>query len=170
MSSFPPELRRYRLVVLAASLGLASAGTAAGVIAASPTTTREAAWVLAVFAITALVVAGFGIVCVPRWYRRAGYVVTAIPPVQSVATLLLESDSDSTSLYATVARPEDTIECMDRVALLIPQWDIHPLLGLCLPVALHVDPSTSRLMAITTQGGVLWCMPRGQRVRNRTAA
>jgi hypothetical protein len=166
MAPFPPELRRYRLIVVGASLFLAGAGAIALIAALSPDTTRRSAIVLALFAIAALAVSGFGLLFVPRWYRRAAYVVSTAAPFPGVATLTLDSDSDSTSLYADVSTSEPSIRPLHRVALLIPRWDVRPFVGSSLEVGLHVDPGSSRLMAISSKPGVLWCMPTGQVMRH----
>ena len=60
---FPPELRSYLLCVLAGSLALAGAGIVAAVVTSSPSSTKEAAFILSFFVIVASVVAGYGIVC-----------------------------------------------------------------------------------------------------------
>jgi len=169
MPSFPPELRGYRIVVVGSSLFLAGVGAVALFVALSPNTTGGPVIFLVLFAIAAFAVSVFGLVFVPRWYRRAACVVSTAVPLPGAVTLLLESDSESTSLYATITRPEASAEVLTRVSVLIPRWDVRPFLGTSLSVDLHVDPSTSRLMAITSKHGILWCMPTGQIVRDRGA-
>jgi hypothetical protein len=167
--SFPPELRRYLTIVVGLSLFLACAGAVALFVAVSPNTTGGPVSVLMLFAVAAFSLSVFGLVYVPRWYRRAACVVNTAVPLPGAATLLLESESESTSLYATISRPEASAEVLDRVAVLFPRWDIRPFLGTSISVDLHVDPSTSRLMAITSKHGVLWCIPTGQVLRERGA-
>jgi len=161
MASFPPELGRYRLMVVGSSLLLAGMGGGALFVALSPDAGGRSPIPFVLFAVVAFAVSAFGIFFVPRWYRRAALVVSTAPRVPGIVSLTLEADSESTSLYATVSTPDPSFRLLERIALLIPRWDIRPLLGSSLSVGLHVDPSSSRLMAISTERGVLWCMPTG---------
>jgi hypothetical protein len=170
MVSFPPELRRYRLLVVASSFLLAGAGSFALVAASSAPPGTASRIPLVIFAITALPVAAFGLFFVPRWYHRAAYVVSTTSPLAATATLSLEAGSDSTSLCAAVSLPQSSSGRLERIALLIPRWNVRSVLGLSLPVRLHVDPSNSRLVAISTEHGMLWCMPTGQVVPASGAA
>jgi len=170
MVSFPPELRRYRLLVITSSLLLAGAGGLALVAALSPSRGTDSRIPLVIFAIAALPVAAFGLFFVPRWYHRAAYVVATTSPLAATATLSLEAGSDSTSLYAAVSLPHISFGRMERIALLIPRWNVRSVLGSSLPVRLHVDPSNSRLVAISTEHGMLWCMPTGEIVPASGAA
>jgi len=170
MVSFPPELRRYRLLVITSSLLLGGAGGFALIAALSPPSGSDSRIPLALFAIAALPVAAFGLFFVPRWYHRAAYVVSTSSPLAATATLSLESGSDSTSLYAAVSLPQPSSGHLERIALLIPRWNVRSVLGSSLPVRLYVDPSGSRLVAISTEHGMLWCMPTGQVVQASGAA
>ena len=114
--------------------------------------------------------AAFGLFFVPRWYHRAAFVVSTTSPLAATATLTLDNGSDSTSLYAAVSGPQSSSIHLERIALLIPRWNVRSVLGSSLPVRLHIDPSNSRLVAISTEHGMLWCMPTGQVVRARGAA
>jgi hypothetical protein len=168
--SFPAELRRYLLLVITSSVILAGAAGIALFIAflAGPATQSPIPFLL--FAIVALPVALFGIFFVPRWYHRAGYIVASTSPVAAVATLTLEADSDSTSLYAAVFLPQPSATPVEHIAILIPRWNVRSVLGSSLAVHLYVDPASSRLVAISTEHGLLWCMPTGQVVRAGSAA
>jgi len=165
VARFPPELRRYRLVVVASSLFLAGAGGIALHAAFSPDPVGSSPIPFVLFAAVAFSVSGFALFFVPRWYRRAVHLVSTTAPLPGRATLTLEEDSESTSLFATVSTPEAPDGPMDRIALLMPRWAFRPFLGRPLVVGLHVDPSSSRLMAISTEHGLLWCMPMGCVVR-----
>jgi hypothetical protein len=97
-------------------------------------------------------------------------VVSTTSPLAATATLTLDNGSDSTSLYAAVSGPQSSSIHLERIALLIPRWNVRSVLGSPLPVRLHVDPSNSRLVAISTEHGMLWCMPTGQVVQASGAA
>jgi hypothetical protein len=167
--SFPPELRRYRLLVITSSLLLAGAGGFALIAALLPEHTETSPIPLFLFAIAALPMAAFGLFFVPRWYHRAAHVVSTTSPLAATATLTLET-SDPNSLYADVSVPQSSPIQLERIALLIPRWNVRSVLGSSLPVGLHIDPSNSRLMAISTEHGMLWCMPTGQVIRASGAA
>ena len=167
--SFPPELRRYRRLVITSSLLLAGAGGFALVAALSPGHTETSPIPLFLFAIFTLPMAAFGLIFVPRWYHRAAFVVSTTSPLAATAILTLDNGSDSTSLYAAVSGPQSSSIHLERIALLIPRWNVRSVVGSPLPVRLHVDPSNSRLVAISTEHGILWCMPTGQVVRARGA-
>jgi len=169
MTSFPPELQRYRFMVVGSSLLLAGAGLAALVLAFSPGSENRSLIPFVAFAIVAFAVSGFGLFFAPRWYRRAADVVSGIPPVSGMATFTVEEDSDSTSLYAAVSAGDLSAPSRVRVALLFPRWDVRPLCGAPQSVRLHIDPFNSRLMAVTTTRGTLWCMPTGHVLRHHSA-
>ncbi len=167
--SFPLELRRYRLAVITTSLLVGGAGGFA-LFAAMSLESGTDSLVLVLFAIVILPLAGFGLFFVPRWYHRAGHIVSSTSPIAAVATLTLETDSDSTSLYAAVSLPHSPTKLLKRVAVLSPKWDVRSLLGSSLSVQLYVDPASSRLVAISTENGLLWCMPTGQVIQVNRAA
>ena len=160
--TFPAELRRYRITVVLASLLLAAAGVVALglVLTASSGTGSPIPFLL--FAVVTLPIAAFGLVGVPRWYRRAGRIVSSTAPHPALATLSLDEGSDSTALYAEVRWSQGSAEPLHPVALVIPAWDVRPLLGLQLPVGGYVDPERSRLVALSTPQGMLWCVPPGR--------
>jgi sterol desaturase/sphingolipid hydroxylase (fatty acid hydroxylase superfamily) len=75
--SFPPELRRYRLLVITSSVLLAGAAGVALFVAFSPRPVTQSPLPFVLFAIVAVPVALFGVFFVPRWYHRAGYIVAS---------------------------------------------------------------------------------------------
>lgn len=161
MVPFPPELSGYRFLVVGSSLLLAGAGSVALFVAFSGDSTGGSPIPFVLFALIAFAVSGFGLFFVPRWYRRAANVVATTTPWPGLATLTLETDSDSTSLYATVSTLETSARPLGHIAVLMPRWDVRPLLGASLSVDLHIEPSSSHLVAISTDRGLLWCMPTG---------
>jgi hypothetical protein len=159
--SFPIELRRYLLTAITASLLIGGAGGFA-LFAATALTSGTDSLVLVLVAIVFLSFAGFGLFFIPRWYHRAGHIVSSTTPIAAVATFTLETDSDSTSLSAAVSVPHSPTKLRKQIAVLSPKWDRRALLGSSRSVQLFIDPSSSRLVAISTEKGMLWCMPMGQ--------
>lgn len=158
MTPFPPELKRYRLIVFSASLLLGGAGVAVLLYPpeGSPTLPRL------LFAALALAMSGFGFFAVLRWYQRAAYVVATVLPRPCSASLHIDEDSDSTSLYVSLLLSE--YEAPVRVEVIMPRWDVHDFLNTVYAVNLYIDPSNTRLMAIDTPHGRLWCMPIGTEI------
>lgn len=158
MTAFPPELKRYRLIVISASLLLGGTGTAVLFLPpeGSPTLPRL------IFAAMALAMSGFGFFAVLRWYQRAAYVVATVAPRPCSGSLHLDEDSESTSLTVSLLLSHD--EQPVRVAVILPRWNVRAFLNTVYTVKLYIDPSNARLMAIDTPHGRLWCMPIGTRI------
>lgn len=154
MLSFPPELKRYRYIVISASLLLGGAGAAVLFFPpeASPTLPRL------LFAMTALMMSGIGCWVMWYWYPRAVYVVATTTPRPFFASLHLNEEK-FTILYASVLLSE--YEPPVRVAVIMPRWNVRVFLNRIDTVKLYIDPSSSRLMAIATPHGMLWCIPLG---------
>jgi hypothetical protein len=148
MVELAPNVRRHVLIATIASILVAGVGA----FAAYNGFSRP---IFYLFAAVAFAIAWLGIVTVPRWYRRSAQVTLTGPSMPGTVTLILESDSDSTALYAKVQN-------VDRVGLLIPTWDFKPLLGATLPAKLYIDPTNSRLVAIQIDDHQLWCIPPGR--------
>jgi hypothetical protein len=94
---------------------------------------------------------------VPRHYRSAPRVVASVMPTPRRIILELESDSDSTSLYATPVDAEGTRH-RKRLGLLVPIWSVELLLGNPLEVSAYVNPATNQPVAFRTAKGMLWCL------------
>jgi len=114
-------------------------------------------WPFVIFGIVAILSAYLGTAIVPRHYRYASRVVASVTPTSQRIVLQLESDSDSTSLYAT---PIDSVapQRARRLGLLIPVWSVEPLLGKPLDVSAYLDPESNRPVAFRTSNGLLWCL------------
>jgi hypothetical protein len=106
-----------------------------------------------------LVVGYVGAVLSPRWYRRATKVVQAETPVNATVSLRLESTSDSTHLYADVQSIDGPALDDPEVGLLIPRWDVTPLVGQDQDVEAWRDPRNGKVLAFKTGHGMLWTMP-----------
>ena len=148
-----PDLRRYVSVafILSAGVGLA------GLLFLGLGTIGVRSWAFVIFGVVAIASAYLGMVTVPRRYRYASRLVASVKPTQQDILLELESDSDSTSLYATPLRSASP-QPAERLALLIPAWSVQPLLGKPVEVSAYLDPSTSRPVAFGTSLGILWCL------------
>ena|SRR5215472_13148883 len=159
--SIHPDLRRYVLTALwvSGAVGIAGIGSLAlgltGMISGG-----SPEWPFLLFGVVALLSSHLGLVLVPRWYRRSSTIVSSAQPTSGHILLELESDSDSTSLYATVL---DTGP-RSRLGLLIPTWPVQPFLGAPVDAHIYRDPASQRPVAFGTTGGLLWCMPGWQRV------
>jgi len=154
-----PDLRRYVSVAFFLSVGVGLTGLlflVLGTIGVSGAAGVRS-WPFVIFGVVAIASAYLGMVTVPRRYRYASRLVGSVKPTQQDILLELESDSDSTSLYATPLLSSSTQQAK-RVALLIPTWSIQPLLGKPIEVAAYLDPSTGRPVAFGTSRGILWCL------------
>lgn len=158
MTPFPSELKRYRLIVICASVLLGGAGAAVLLFPpeGSPTLPRL------LFAAMALAMSGFGFFAVLLWYQRAAYVVATVAPRPCSGSLHLDEDSESTSLTVSLLLSHN--EPPVRVAVILPRWNVRAFLNTVYTVNLYIDPSNARLMAIDTPHGRLWCMPIGTRI------
>ena len=118
---------------------------------------RTPSWPFVIFGIVAILSAYLGTAIVPRHYRHASRVVASVTPTSQRIVLQLESDSDSTSLYAT---PIDSVapQRARRLGLLIPVWSVEPLLGKPLDVSAYLDPESNGPVAFRTPNGLLWCL------------
>jgi hypothetical protein len=158
MFGLHPDLRRYVSMALFASAAVAVAGAVA--LAAGwpgiPGTTTVPRWAVVIFAVVALLLGYLGLIVVPRWYRRSSRIVSSVEPKACRILLEITSDSESTSLYATVL---DMSHPGGRFAVLMPQWSVQPLLGASLDVSVYLAPASQRPVAFRTPRGLLWCMP-----------
>ena len=98
-----PDLRRYVSVAFFLSVGVGLTGLlflVLGTIGVSGAAGVRS-WPFVIFGVVAIASAYLGMVTVPRRYRYASRLVGSVKPTQQDILLELESDSDSTSLYAT---------------------------------------------------------------------
>jgi hypothetical protein len=110
-----------------------------------------------IFGVVAILSSYVGVRTVPRHYRSAPRRVASVMPMPQHIILGLESDSDSTSLYATPVDAEGTRR-QKRLGLLVPIWSVEPLLGNPLEVSAYLDPATNQPVAFRTAKGMLWCL------------
>jgi hypothetical protein len=113
-------------------------------------------WPFVIFGVVAIL-SCVGMTIVPRHYRYASRVVASVTATPQRIVLELDSDSDSTSLYAT---PIDSTarQRARRLGLLLPIWSVQSLLGKPLDVSVYLDPATNQPVAFRTAKGMLWCL------------
>lgn len=96
----------------------------------------------------------------PRWYQRATRVVETEKPVHASVRLRVESDADSTTLYADVAQIDGAALADSAVPLLMPRWSTARIAGQCLDVSAWRDPGSGKVLALETPWGRIWSMPQ----------
>jgi len=154
-----PDLRRYVSVAVNVSAGVGVIGVLFVILglAGSQNSAGTPSWPFIIFGVVAILSSYVGVRTVPRHYRSATRVVAFVTPRPQRIILELESDSDSTSLYA---RSIDlrTTRHPKREGLLIPIWSVESLLGKPLQVTAYIDPATNQPVAFRTAKGMLWCL------------
>lgn len=158
-----PTLRHYVAVAFYLSAGFG----VFGVVFLSLGLTRGEAghpdWPFVVFGAIAIVSGLLGATLIPRHYRTATHVVATVAPTAQRILLELESDSDSTSLYATPLEIHSgTKKRRHRYALVLPIWNVEALLNRPLSVSAYMNPVNNRPVAFSTAKGMLWCIPSWQ--------
>lgn len=115
-------------------------------------------WPFVIFEVIAIVSGVLGTTLVPRHYRTATQVVNTFEPTAQRILLELDSDSDSTSLYATPLEVgSGANKRRDRYALVLPIWNVESLLNeriadCCLRC---FNPVNNRRVAFRTAKGML---------------
>ena len=162
MLGIHPELRRHTILVELSSLALLVAGAALvyATLAGLPLVEGIPETIAFLVAACFIVLGYVGAVLSPRWYRHATQVVQSATPVHAMVSLRLESDSDSTHLYADVQSIDGPPLDDPEVALLIPRWDVAPLVGEPREVEAWRDPESGKLLALRLEQGLLWSMPQ----------
>lgn len=160
---YPPELLRHQVVAVGASLLLSFLGIAVLVYGLSSQDASSTGFIA--FGVVALLV-GLSLAWLSSsWYRRAVRLVSAGQQTDATITLVVKSDSDSTTLYAQVSAVGKIADHSLGVAVLAPRWEYQSWLDRSQSARLFIEPSSSRLMAISTQRGMLWCIPHNVAAR-----
>jgi len=146
-----PDLRPHVALAFVSSALLGAVGVAT-IAAAALGKAPVPLWAAFGLAAVTLAVAWLGTVVNPRWYRESTRIVSSVQPLPGSARLRLEPDSDSTSLYARV----EPSRAEGEIPLLLPRWDVRPLLDSDVPVSLYLHPRTSAVVALRTDRGLLW--------------
>ena len=156
MIGLHPDLRKHLALVSIVSIVLAIVGFAALFVwARSLLAAEHARWGLLVFGIAALAIAYLGLAALPRWYRRASFVVATETPQPGAIVLGHEVDSHSTLLYAEYDG--------ERYTLVKPRWPVEPLFGKRLDAHIYTDPRSRSPAAFRLAQGLLWCVPTNRR-------
>lgn len=152
MIGLHPDLRKHLAIVSVVSLLFALAGfTALFVWARSLLMTEHARWGLLVFGIAAFGITYLGLAALPRWYRRASFIVATEKPSAGEIMLGREPGSDPTLLQAMYDG--------ERYRVLKPRWPIEAMLGRRVAAQIYTDPRERRPVAFRISEGLLWCLP-----------
>ena len=160
-----PDLRRQVSATVFAGVAIGVGGLVLPALFALgvPGVSQIPPWVLFGVCLADTVLTYLATVVAPRWYRNASQAVEASEPLEAQVSLRIVSSSNSRSLLAhlessplplTGSAPHD-------VPLLMPTWDVTPLLTDPLTVSLFVHDA--RIVALRTASGILWAMPHTHR-------
>jgi hypothetical protein len=166
--SYPPELLRHQLVAVCSSVLLATVGVFALVYGWR--SNADFAQGFMAFGVVFLLVGLPMAYLSTSWYRRAAQLATAGQGVPATVKLAAERTFDSTTLYAEVTAADECMHGPIRVAVLAPTWEYTSALGCRLPAALFIEPRSSLLKAISTERGMLWCIPHNVPFRGFSSA
>jgi hypothetical protein len=154
MTPYPPELLRHQIIAISSSLLMSFVGLVALVYGLRSHDSSSKIFIA--FAVITLLV-GLPMAWLSFfWYRRAARLVSGGQEVSGSIRLIAKSDFDSTTLYAEVIT--STSKSL-RVAVLAPRWAYKEWLGNSQSAGLFVEPASSKIMAISTSQGMLWCIP-----------
>jgi hypothetical protein len=125
-----PDLRRYVSATFFVSAGVGVFGVLFLILGLTGVhgSAKGPSWPFVIFGVVAILSDCVGMTIVPRQHRYASRVVASVTATPQRIVLELESDSDSTSLYAT---PIDSTarQRARRLGLLLPVWSVQSLLG-----------------------------------------
>lgn len=163
-----PDLRRSLLVYQILGSALVAVGAVALVFPFTPTGQglKGVVWVPTVVGLGMFAVGWAALILVPRWYRRATWVLENTPAEEMLMTLrkVRERHADESTTYSYYAdlQPVDAppgTPITEHQWVIPPRWDTK---GLVLArVSVHRDPQPrSGMRVIVTDRGVLW--PQGR--------
>jgi hypothetical protein len=154
MTPYPPELIRHQTIAISTSLLMSLVGFVA--LGYGLRSHDSSSKIFVAFAAITLLV-GLPMAWLSFfWYRRAARLVSGGQEISVSVRLIAKSDFDSTTLYAEVVT--STSKSL-RVAVLAPRWAYKEWLGSSQTAGLFVEPASSKIMAISTSQGMLWCIP-----------
>jgi hypothetical protein len=162
--AYPSELLRHQVIAVTAFVGLVAAGAFALVHGIRTDADYSNAFIG--FGLVSLLVGIPGAYLTTAWYRKAARLVSVGNPTPATAILVAERNSDSTTLYAELALNSKTA----RVAVLTPTWEYNSILGLTMPAEVFIDSRSALIKAVSTERGMLWCIPHNVALRERIAA
>ena len=154
-----PDLRRYVSVAFFVSAGVGVFGVLFLILDLTGVhgSAKGASWPFVIFGVVAILSGCVGMTIVPHHYRYTSRVVASVTPTPQRIVLEFESDSYSTSLYATPIN-STARQRARRLGLLLPVWSVQPLLGKPLDVSVYLDPAAKRPVAFNMPKGMLWCL------------
>lgn len=158
--AYPTELLRHQIIAVATSAVLSIAGIAALIYGLR--SGGDYASGLVAYGIVSLLVGLAMAHLTFSWYRRAARLVAAGTSITAHATLIRDESMESTSLYVGISLSGSNTQLPVRVAVLTPAWDYTNMLQGSHTVALFIEPRSSKLMAVSTIHGTLWCIPHNQ--------
>ena len=154
--SLHPDVRRHVFAVRLVSCVVAAAGIIAiGHASLSPASVTPIRWPFLLFGACALATGFLILWLYPRWLRKSSRIVASFPPMPGRIILDIESDSDSTTVYATVL---DSFDKDNRFAVLTPSWHPEPHVGKPMGVSVYREPGGPPV-AFRTPHGMLWRRP-----------
>jgi hypothetical protein len=166
--TYPPELLRHQLFAVSASVLLVVVGVFS--IIHGYRTDADLSDYLTVFgAFFVLIGISMGYLTT-AWYRRAANLVAAGQKTPATMKLVIERDSDSTTLYAEVAFEAGINYESARVAVLTPAWEYQSTVGVAIPVMVYIESNSSMMKAVSTSRGMLWCIPHNVPLKQLGAA
>jgi hypothetical protein len=151
--AYPPELLRHQLVAVCACVVLVTAGFFALIHGFGTNADYSNAFM--VFGVASLLVGIPGAYLTTAWFRGAARLVSEGKRTLATATLVADRRFDSTTLYVELVVCNQTA----RVAVLTPTWEYTQILGISLPAEIFVASSSALVKAISTEKGMLWCIP-----------
>jgi hypothetical protein len=157
--AYPPELLRHQLVAVFACVVLAIAGFFA--LIHGLRTNADYSNAFMGFGVVSLLVGVPGAYLTTAWFRSAARLVSEGKRTPATATLVADQQFDSTTLYIELVVSNQTA----RVAVLTPAWEYTSILGISMPVEIFVASSSAIVKAISTDKGMLWCIPHNIALR-----
>ena len=113
-----------------------------------------------IFAAVSFVVSYIGLVTTPRWYRYVSRVVASTEPTVAPIVLHMDSDADSSELYASLPTSSTTFTgALERFPLLMPRWRLDARMGTPIQARIYRDPLSQQPVAFRIDDGILWCLP-----------
>ncbi len=164
---YPPELLRHQLVAVSSSSLLTIVGI--GALIYGLRIDADYATGFAAFGVVSILVGVPMAYLSTSWYRRAVMLVSSTERVPATAALVIERSFESTRVYAQVKIGADHPYLSRRVAVLTPTWEYTSDLGGDFPVGLIIEPSSKLLKAISTDKGMLWCIPHNVPLKRPSA-
>jgi hypothetical protein len=162
---YPKELFRHLAIAVGSCLLLALIGFYALVYGYQVRTSEP---VFLVLGVSMACLAIWWVWLLISWYQTAARLVREVSPLDATISLQVDSDTESTCLRVQTVLSGRLQPEQHRVAILTPSWDYQSLLGAAHPAAMFIDPKSHRVMAISTDLGVPWCIPHNECIESQS--